>query len=1079
MKLTVVFLILGIFSTNATVYSQDLKIDFSNKSFTVGEVLATIEKNSDYKFLYRNDQIDLNRTIKIDPANKTINGVLTSLFDKTGVNFRTVENNLVILSPDVLQKPKTATGKVTDDSGQSIVGVTVSVKGTNRAVVTDAYGAYSIQINDIDKVLVFSFVGMKKQEVLINGRTTINVTLASESIGLDEVVVVGYGTQKKVNLTGSVSSISPKELESRPITQASQALAGLVSGVTVSQGSGRPGNDGSSITIRGMGTFSGAGNNPLVLIDGLAASINDIDPNNIKSISVLKDAASASIYGTRAANGVILIETKRGQKGKLQIGYDNYVGWQKVTALPQFLDSWEYATLKGGYTADQIATYKNGSDPDNYPNVPHLKNLLNSGSGFQTSHNLSFMGGDDKNTYLFSLGYLNQDGVVAKNKYGRYNFGLNFDSKLKENLNLKVNLNGYTANTDEPRSTGDMTNIIAFAVREGPIFAGKKSDGTWGHQDDFAPEAWLSSESFANRKNHNFLGGAELSWELLKGLTLSGKAGYKYYNWTDQYYTSTFVFDATKTVGPNSLSVSSGDNSLLTLQTLLQYTKTIEKHSLTFLAGFSQEAYREDWTTASRDQFPNNALYELNAGAGSNMQNSGSGSAWALRSYFGRLNYSFNGKYLFEANARYDGTSRFTEKNRWGLFPSVSAGWRISEESFMKDHLNWVSNLKLRASWGKLGNQNISNYPYQYVLSTGQNYTFGGALASGISLTQLPNIDVRWETTQVTDLGLDLSVLKDQLSVTLDYFNKTTSDILYPKSVSSVLGLGTAEYNAGEVNNKGFEVILNYQTTIGKLHIGVSPNFSYVKNKVTKLADGKLQDIGKGLFVGQPIGTIYGYVADGIFKDAADVASYPTQPIAGQPGVIRFKDISGPNGVPDGKVDATYDRKVIGTTTPKYTYGVTLTADYNGFDFSLLLQGLGGFQKQMGSYQAFAFYNAGQIQRWQADNAWTEANPNPNALYPKLTALNMGSENVQTSTFWNRNASFLRVKNLQVGYSFSNNIIQKLKISKLRIFISGQNLFSLNHFYQGWDPEMYQGSGDNTPFDPITSIYTFGINVKF
>ncbi|HEY4786073.1 MAG TPA: SusC/RagA family TonB-linked outer membrane protein, partial [Bacteroidales bacterium] len=489
--------------------------------------------------------------------------------------------------------------------------------------------------------------------------------------------------------------------------------------------------------------------------------------------------------------------------------------------------------------------------------------------------------------------------------------------------------------------------------------------------------------------------------------------------------------------------------------------------------------YREDWTTASRDHFPNNSLYELNAGAATNMQNSGSGSEWALRSYFGRINYSFNEKYLFEANARYDGTSRFPSNGRWGLFPSLSAGWRVSEESFLKDNVSWITNLKLRASWGELGNQNIGTYPYQYVLASGQNYTFGGTLASGVALTTLPNTDIKWETTQVTDIGIDLSVLKDKIGLTFDYFDKTTSDILYQKSVSSVLGLGTSYYNAGEVKNTGFEATLNFQTFIGKLRLGVTPNFSYTKNRVTKLADGKQQDIAQGLFVGQPIGAIYGYVADGIFKDASDVANYPTQPIAGQPGVIRFKDISGPNGVPDGKVDATYDRKVIGSTTPKYAYGVTISADYKGIDFSLLLQGLGGFEKQMGSYQAFAFYNSGNIQKWQADNAWTEANPNPYAKYPKLTSLSMGSENVQTSTFWNRNASFLRVKNLQIGYTIPKSITQKIRINNLRIFLSGQNLFSLNHFYTGWDPEMYQGTGDNTPFYPITAIYTFGINLKF
>ena len=989
---------------------------------------------------------------------------------------------MLMLSTTTYAQSRLVNGIIKDESGEPIIGVSIQIKGnTTQGTITDLNGKFSINAQ-ANATLIFSYIGYDKQLIPAT-KAFLDVVMQKNSKNLDEVVVVGFGTQKKLNLTGAVASVSSAALESRPITQTSQALAGLVTGVSVSQGSGRPGNDGAEIRIRGVGTFSGAGKDPLVLIDGLAASINDIDPNNIKSISVLKDAASASIYGNRAANGVILIETKRGEKGKLQVSYNNYVGWQKVTALPEFLDSWEYATMKNvanpnSYTTEQIAKYKDGSDPDNYPNVPHLKNLLNTGSGFQTSHNLNFMGGDEKNSYLFTLGYLNQNGLLAKNEFSRYNFGLNFDSKIKENLKLKVDLNGYSQNTNEPRSTGDMTNMIGYAVREAPIYAGKKSDGTYGYQDDYAPEAWMSSESFTNRKAKNFLGGMELSWEPIKGLTLSGKAGYKYYNWTDQWFQSTFVFDKSKTISPNKLSVSSGDNSLLTLQSLLRYTKSIDKHNFTLLAGYSQESYKEDATSAFRDNFPNNLLYELNAGAGSNMQNSGSGSEWALRSYFGRLNYDFNGKYLFEANARYDGTSRFPTSGRWGLFPSVSAGWRISEESFVKDNLTWIDNLKLRASWGKLGNQNIGTYPYQNVLSTGQNYSFGGTLASGIALTTLANANVTWETTSVTDLGIDLSILKDKLSLTFDYFNKTTSDILYKKSVSNVLGLGVNEYNAGELNNKGIEIILNYHTSIGKVNIGFAPNFSYVKNKVTKLADGQQKDIGAGLFVGQSMYPIYGYVADGIFKDAADVASYPTQPIAGQPGVIRYKDISGPDGIPDGKVDATYDRTQIGNTIPKYYYGATITADYKGFDLSILLQGLGGYEKQMGSYMAFAFYNSGQIQRWQADGAWTEANPNPNAIYPKLSSLNMGSENVQTSTFWNRNASFLRLKNLQIGYTIPKSIIHKLGINNLRIFYSGQNLFTFNHFYKGWDPEMYQATGDNPSFYPITAVHTFGLNVK-
>jgi len=1091
MKLTLVISLVAVIQTWAAVsYSQTTTLSINLKNATVQTVLQQVEDQSEFYFLYSRSLIDVDRTVDLQLKNAKIAEVLNALFSGTDVAYK-VDGRQIVLSrksessTSDMQQQKSVSGKVTDSSGATLPGVSVVVKGTTTGSITDMNGNYSLANVPANATLQFSFVGMKTLDVAVSGKSMINVSMLEESIGIEEVVAVGYGTQKKVNLTGSISSVSTKELESRPITQASQALAGLASGVSVSQGSGRPGSDGATIRIRGIGTFSGAGKDPLILIDGLAANINDVEPENIQSISVLKDAASAAIYGTRAANGVILIETKRGQKGKLQISYNNYIGWQKVTELPEFLDSWEYATYKNvaapnSYTADQIAKYKDGSDPDNYPNVPHLKNLLNSGSGFQTNHSVSFMGGDEKNSYLLSLGYLSQDGLVSENNYSRYNFGLNFDSQIKKNLNLKVNLNGYSQNTDEPRSSyGDVQSIIGFAVREAPIYAGRKSDGTYGYQDNFSPEAWLASESFTNNKGKNFLGGMELSWEIIKGLTLSGKAGYKYYTYTNQSFNSTFIFDASKTVGPNSLSVSSGDNSLVTLQSLLRYTKTIDKHSITALAGFSQESYRDDWVSASRDKFPNNSLYELNSGAAGNMQNSGSGSEWALRSYFGRINYDFNGKYLFEANARYDGTSRFPSSGRWGLFPSLSVGWRVSEESFLKDNISWINNLKLRASWGKLGNQNISNYPYQNVLSLGQNYTFGGTLASGIALTKLSNADITWEKTQVNDIGLDLSVLNDQFSMVFDYFDKTTSDILYPKSASSVLGLSTSEYNAGEVKNTGFEVILNYHTSVGKVNINVSPNFSYVKNKVTKLADEKLQDIGKGLFVGQPIGAIYGYVAYGIFKDAADVTSYATQPIAGVPGVIRFKDISGPDGVPDGKVDATYDRQVIGSTTPKYFYGATISAEYKGFDFSMLWQGMGGFEKQMGSYMAFAFYNSGQIQRWQADGAWTEANPNANAIYPKLTNLNMGSENVQSSTFWNRNASFLRLKNVQLGYTIPKSVIQKIKLSNLRIFYSGQNLLSFNHFYTGWDPEMYQATGDQPNFYPITAIHTFGLNVKF
>lgn len=979
-------------------------------------------------------------------------------------------------------------GKVTSADGQTIPGVNISVDGTNKSTTTDFDGNFTINASKTD-VLTFTFLGYISQKVKVLSQNNFIITLKEELSQLQEVIVVGYGSQKKVNLTGSVSSISAKEIENRPITQASQALSGLASGVTVQQGSGRPGNDGASIRLRGIGTFSGAGNDPLVLIDGLASSLNDVDPNNIKSVSILKDAASASIYGTRAANGVILIETKKGKKGMLTVGYNTYVGFQKVTALPDFVDSAAYAKLRneansnmGGsssYTDAEIELFRNQSDPDNYPNVPHLKNLLKSGSGMQTSHNFSFTGGDEKNTFLFSLGYLNQDGVVAENNYKRYNFQLNFDSQIKRNLKLTTNLSGYSADTDEPRHVGgDMTNMINFAVRQGPIYAGRKSDGTYGYQDNYSPEAWLDSESFTNRKNKLFLGGTELAWDFMKNFALSGKVGYRYTNYRDKEFLSDFQFDANKYVGPNNLRVSSGFDNTITIQSLLKYAVNINKHHIGALAGYSQEEYHTEYVSAYRDNIPNNLLYEINAGSSSNMQNSGSAGEWGLRSYFGRINYSFNDRYLLEVNGRYDGTSRFPSQGRWGFFPSVSGGWKISEENFLKD-VKWVDNLKLRASWGQLGNQNIGNYPYQNVLSLDQSYTFGGNITPGAAVTTLSNANITWETTTVTDLGLDVNLFDGKFNVVFDYFDKITSDILTETSVSGVLGVTAPTVNAGEVRNTGYEIFLNYQNKIGGVNFSISPNFSYTKNRVTKLASGLKQDINKGLFVGYSVNSTYGYVADGLFIDQADIDNYATQPYAAEPGFVRYKDISGPNGVPDGVVDATYDRKVIGSYFPKYSFGANLNVDYKGFDVSVLLQGLAGFNRQIGSYQAFAFYNGGQIQKWQEENRWTEENPDPNAKYIKLTSLSQGSGTIMSSTFWDRNASFLRIKNVQIGYNFPKQLLDELKIQKLRVYIAGQNLHTFNSFYKGWDPEMSQSTGDNSSFYPITSVYSLGLNLNF
>lgn len=1109
MKITFIQIVLAVTfccslfaNTTAAQTVLDKQVTITVDNMGIGKVIGKLQKQTGVQFLYSSNTLETWRKISCSVKNEKLAQFIEKILKPLGIGYRLVGDQVLLFSAEepgtsrheedpakFTPLNKIIKGKVTDEKGEPLPGVTVQVKDGTSIATTRKDGSFSIEVPDDAQALVFSYTGMESQEKAITGSNDVRVELKQLNASLSDVVVIGYATQKKVNLTGSVTMVSAKDIENRPITQASQALAGLATGIIVSQGSGQPGNNGAEINIRGIGSY-GAGGGPLILVDGLAASMNDVDPNNIESISVLKDAASASIYGSRAANGVILIETKRGKTGKLQVSYNGYGGRQKATRLPQFLPSWEYATLRNeanknagasaAYSDAEIEKFRNQSDPDNYPNVPHFKNLLTSGSGFQSNNCISFMGGNERNRYNFAVSYLTQDGLVDENRYQKYNFLLNDDGKLTDNLTLKVSMIGYTASQHSPRQyDGGMNNMINFSVREGPVYAGKKSDGTYGYQDNYSPEAWMASNSFYSGTNKYFLGGGELAWQPFKGFTLSGKAGYNLWSYYNKDYASDFQFDANKYVGPNNLSVASGQGTQLTLQSLAIYSGTIGNHAFTVLAGVSQEKY-SDWSLSGyRKDFPTSLLYELSAGSATGMLNGGSASESSMRSFFGRINYSYKNKYLLESNLRADGTSRFPAAGRWGYFPSFSAGWRISEEPFIKDNIHWIDNLKLRGSWGKLGNQNVGTYPYQNLVSLGQNYSFGGVLSSGAATTRLSNADITWEATKTTDIGLDLSIFNGMLGLVLDVFNKNTTGVLYTVATSSVLGLSTSPVNIGSVKNTGFEAALLYNQSLGPLKLSISPNFSYIRNRITSLANGLNQNISSGLFVGQPIGIIYGYVADGLFVDNSDISKYATQPYSAEPGFVRYKDISGPNGFPDGVVDATFDRKVIGNTVPKYAYGLTITATYKDFDLYMLAQGLAGYQKQIGSYEAYAFFNGGQIQRWQVENRWTADNPNPNAEYPKLTSLNQGSGTIMSSTYWNREARFVRLKSLQLGYTLPASLIKKAKLSKVRIYFSGQNLFSLNHFYKGWDPEMSMSTGGGSQFYPLTSVYAFGINASF
>lgn len=988
-------------------------------------------------------------------------------------------------------------GLITDSSGEPLFGVSIQVKGTTNGTITDLDGKFMLNAQQ-GNILHISYVGYTSQDIKVESNKQLRIIMEEDLKKLEEVVIVGYGTQKKVNLTGSVSSVTADELASKPVMSTAQALAGLAPGLSVLQTSGRPG-EGASVKIRGTGTFSKAGTDPLVLIDGLSGKIDDVAPNDIQSISFLKDAASASIYGNRAANGVILIETKKGVQGKTTITYSNSFGWQRPTQLPDFLPSWEYADYynmamhnmgkQDAYLPEQIQKFKDGSDPDNYPNVNHLKWLLESGSGFQHQHNISIQGGNATTSYNLSVGYRNQEGMTANTANERMTALFSMKSEIAKGLVLNLNLNAYNNKYDAPNGEPQsIDGMIGYAVRQGPIYAGQKSDGSFGYQDNYSPQAWLASESFVKNINRNISASGQLKWDTpVKGLSLIGKAGVNYWTKYDKAYRANTYFDASKTVGPAILNVWTANNTYTTFEALATYEKQIKDHSFKLLFGTSVEQSSDKGLEGYRNTFPNNYLYELGSGDKSTATNNSSLEEYALLSYFGRLNYSLKDRYLLEGDLRFDGSSRFADGHRWGIFPSVSAGWRVSEEAFWKEAAisNVFDNLKFRASYGVLGNQNIGVYPYQQTYTLGQDFPFGNpaALQSGAYMKTYNNPEITWEKTAITDIGLDFSLFNGRLNGTVDYFYKYTSDILAPVEVTGIMGREVGQSNIGAVSNKGIEVNLTYNGQIGRnFQFSISPNFTWVKNAVEQLANGATEEINNSRIVGQPIGIIYGYQTDGLFVDQAEIDAAPEQLVGKsniKPGYVKYKDISGPNGVPDGKVDAQYDRTVLGSTTPKFYYGLNLSASYKGFDFSALFQGLGGHKRLIGSYMAYAFYNGGQIQRWQADNCWTEANPDKWAQYPRLETLNMNNTNLQTSDYWVRNASFLRVKNVQVGYTFPKTWTKKVGLENVRVYVSGQNLFSFNSFYKGWDPENEIDTGDGPSYYPINSIYSFGFNFKF
>ncbi len=988
-------------------------------------------------------------------------------------------------------------GKVVDSEGLPLPGATVVLQGTTIGTVTNNEGTYILNAPS-NGVIQFSFIGMLNVVEKINGRTTINVTLNPESIGIDEVVAIGYGTEKRVNVIGSVSQISAEKLENRPVSNLSNALAGQMTGVTVIQSSGKPGFDAGEIRIRGVGSF-GATPSALILVDGIPSTMNEINPNDIETISVLKDASSAAIYGARSANGVILITTKKGKEGKISVAYNSYSGVSIPTEFPDLATSWEYADMYNiasgtqSYTPEVIEKYRSQSDPDNYPNTNFLKKTF-SRNGIRTNHDISINGGQKSNQYFLSVGYLNDKGIVEKNDYSRYNFRLNLQTELTKNLTLTTRLAGSVEKANEPSTTANrgqsgLEGIVAVADRYPAIYLGQASNGDFGSGPESAgtPFSWLASKSYYSRPTTKAGVNAQLNWKPINDLLFSAIGGYNFTLREGRHYQASQILNPNLTLPTATLAQNKDNLTFKTMQFLAEYSKKIGGNNFKVLGGYSFENEKEENFSGKRQNFPSNDYTVMSMGSVDLQEVYGTDNEWAIQSVFGRLKYHYNDKYLFEATVRRDGSSRFPENQKYGTFPSLAVGWRATEEQFLKDAAPWLSNLKLKASWGVLGNQNIGNYPYQSTLASGRNYPFGTGISTGAAYRTYKDPTIHWESTETKDFGLESSFFDGKLSFNATYFDRLTYDVLYTptSSVSSILGVGISETNMGEVKNAGWEFELRHQNSVRDFSYSLDASLSIINNEVVTLGLGNVNQpngmVGNGsdLFIGYPLQMYYGYKSDGVFMNQEDITKWANQtkvtPKA-VPGDIRYKDISGPDGVPDGLVDATYDRTYIGSRIPKYNFSLNLSAQYKNFDFKALLQGVADVQGRLDGYAGYAFNNLGTIQQWQIDGRFKPESPVQYPQYPRLEIItNSGTPNTALSDFWILDASYLRIKNIQLGYTIPKSALQRVKIDNLRIYFSAENLFTFNNYRKGWDPEI----NTDGSYYPILATFTLGVNVKF
>ncbi|MGK7393581.1 MAG: SusC/RagA family TonB-linked outer membrane protein [Candidatus Cyclobacteriaceae bacterium M3_2C_046] len=1098
-------------------------------------LFSRIEKATGFEFAYFKSAVDENLTINFSFKRESLGNILRQLSSKANLKFKRVNDKIYVnkkngSAPEVQEvfetqpsQTRTITGKVTSsEDGEGLPGVNVVEKGTTNGTVTDVQGSFTLEVSEM-ATLVFSSVGYTQEEVEVGNRSVIDLTMTTDVQQLKELVVVGYGVQQRRDVTGSVASIPSEYIEDIPVSNFSEALTGQVAGVQVQQTTGAPGG-GLSIRVRGTGSIS-AGNEPLYVIDGYPVSNNaeigsqgspdqninplsSLNPNDIESIEVLKDASAAAIYGSRGANGVVLITTKGGKKGTPQIQFNAYYGSQEVTKTVDMLDAYQFAEFaKDAFNNAWVDRGGNANDPNDLrPDGERLRvppeflnpDLLQANTDFQDAifttapvqnYQVSVSGGSDVARYFVSGGYFNQSGIVKNSGFERYSARANIDVDISEKFKLGLNLTPSFSINDLASAEGHWASngAINAALAIMPIFPLRTPDGGYGSQVDFgygmptiSSPYGIVNEYMGELEQLRLLGNIFLEYEIWNGLTFKTSIGTDINNYNTNTYSPTII---DRRGGPSVGTYNTANEINWLNENTLNFNRVINNdHAIGALIGMTVQKERWESSFIEATNFPNDRITTLNAGqvTGGNSQVE----AWSLLSFLGRTNYAYKDKYLLTATIRTDGSSRFGSENRWGVFPSASVGWRLSEEAFLQD-IDPVSDLKLRVSYGITGNNFIANYGAIGLLQS-ENYVFGngtGNLNNGLGQSTISNKDLGWETTKQLDIGLELGLFDDRIFFVADYYLSNTSDLLLNVPVPTSTGFNTSLQNIGEVQNKGWEFAINTKNTTGNFKWSTNANISFNRNEV--LALGPESDpirSGSGIgnthitVIGEPMGNFYGYIQEGVFIDAEDLANSPSFSTS-MPGDVKYKDVN-----EDGAITPD-DRTIIGNNRPDFVWGMTNTFFYRNFELNVIMQGVQGNEILNLSSRFISNLEGNQNQRIEVLDRWKSPQEPGNGIIPRASSRTTGNNN-NVSTRWIEDGSFIRIRNITLNYNLPNNLLENIFIKSGRIYFGVQNALTFTD-YKGYNPEVnLQGGAALTPGTdyggyPLSRTYILGLNFNF